>query len=110
MGLKSNTKCKIAWIGVLKGAQVAVCSVQCIDLKWSYQNLMYIPLIQSENKRWKKNFNIFSNIQGVVNLWRIRNLILSGRMVVLKMLAILKIVFLALLTKMPYQILKELFN
>ena len=37
-----------------------------------------------------------------------RNLTLEGSIVVFKTLAILKIVFLALLTKIPHQVLKEL--
>ena len=37
-----------------------------------------------------------------------RNLTLEGRIVVLKTLAILKITFLALLTKISYQVVKEL--
>ena len=37
-----------------------------------------------------------------------RNLTLEGRIVVFKTLAISKIVFLALLTKIPYQVVKEL--
>ena len=54
-----------------------------------------------------KNFYIISNIQGVLNLWRMRNLTLEGRIVAFKTLAISKIV-LALLTKIPYQVVKEL--
>ena len=53
-------------------------------------------------------YNIISNIQGVLNLWRMRNLTLEGRIVVFKTLAISKIVFLALLTKIPHQVVKEL--
>ena len=37
-----------------------------------------------------------------------RNLTLEGRTVVFKTLAVSKIVFLALLTKIPYQVAKEL--
>ena len=37
-----------------------------------------------------------------------RNLTLEGRLVVFKTLAIPKIAFLALLTKIPYQVVKEL--
>ena len=37
-----------------------------------------------------------------------RNLTLQGRIVVLKKLAISKIIFLPLLTKIPYQVVKEL--
>ena len=56
-----------------------------------------------------KNFyNIISNIKGALNLWRMSNLTLEGRIVVFETLAISKIVFLALLTKIPHQVVKEL--
>ena len=47
-------------------------------------------------------------MQGVLNLWRMKNLTLEGRIVAFKTLTISKIVFLALLTKILYQIVKEL--
>ena len=54
------------------------------------------------------NFYNISNIQGVLNLWRMRNLTLEGRIVVFKTLAISKMIFLARLTKIPAQDVKEL--
>ena len=42
--------------------------------KWSCQNLRCILLLQLENKRRKNFYNIISNIQGGLNLWRMRNL------------------------------------
>ena len=41
-------------------------------------------------KKKKKNGNITSNIQGVLNLWRMRSLTLEERIVVFKTLVILK--------------------
>ena len=49
-----------------------------------------------------------SNIQGVLSLWIMINLTLEGRIVIFKTFSILKIVFLALLTKIPHQAVKEL--
>ena len=54
-----------------------------------------------------KNFYNISNIQGVLNLWRMINLTLEGRIVIFKTFAILKIVFLALLTKIPHKLSKS---
>ena len=56
----------------------------------------------------QKNFNTISNIQGALNLCRMRNLTLEGSMVVSNTLVISKIVFLALLTKIFNQVVKEL--
>ena len=68
---------------------------------------IYFSSIQ-KIKDEKAFYNIISNIQGVLNLRKIRNLILEGREVVYKILAISKIVFLVLLTKIPDQVVKEL--
>ena len=56
----------------------------------------------------KKIYNFISNIQGVLNLRKIRNFTLEGRIIVFKTLAISKIVCLALLTKISFQLVKEL--
>ena len=63
--------------------------------------------MQSENKK-QKIFCDISNIQGVLNLWRMRNLTLEGRMVVFKTLTVSKKVFRALLTKIPNQVVIDL--
>ena len=56
----------------------------------------------------KKFCNIISIIQRVVNLWRMSNLTLEGRIAVFKTLAISKIFFLVLLNKIPHDVVKEL--
>ena len=63
------------------------------------------------NSRIKEEFNflkIVSNVQSVLNLWRYRNLILEGRIVVFKSLATSKIVFQALITSVPTHVIKAL--
>ena len=103
MGLKPNTTtCEIAGIGVLKGVQVTVCGTKCIELRNEAMKILVVYFSYNQKIKDDKNFhNILSNIQGVLNLWRMRNLTLEGRIVVFKTLAISKIVFLALLTKIP---------
>ena len=103
MGLKPNTtKCKIAGIGVLRGFQVAVCDMKCIDLRNETIKILGISFLYNQKiKDEKKFYNTISNIQGVLNLWRMRNLTLEGRAVVFNALAILKIVFVTLLPKSP---------
>ena len=44
----------------------------------------------------------------MLTLWRIKNLTIKGRMIVFETLAISNIVFLPLLTKIVYQVVKEL--
>ena len=93
----------MAGISVLNGAQAAVCGMKCTDL--GNEAIKILDVYFSDNKEIKDGI---CNIQGVLNIWRMRNLTLEGRTVVFKMLAISKIIFLALLTKIPYQVVKEL--
>ena len=74
LGLKpSTTKCDITGIGVLKEVQ-AVCEIKYINLRNEViKNLRHILLIKLENKDENIFYNIISNIQGVLNLWRIRH-------------------------------------
>lgn len=73
-GIKPNTtKCEMPGIGALKVVQAAVCRMKCIDLRnpsYSYQN----PRYNSHTIRKKRQNNIISDIQGVLTLWRIKNL------------------------------------
>ena len=80
---------------------MVVCGIRCIDLR--NQAIRILDICFSYNQKIKddKSFYIILNIQGVLNLWRKRNLTLEGRMVVLKTFAIWKIVIPALLTKIP---------
>ena len=108
-GLKPNTtKCEVAGIGVLKGVQVAVCGMKCIDLRNEAIKILGIYFSYNQTIKNDKKFYIISHIQGVLNLWRMRNLTLEGRIVRFKTLAIWKIIFIALLTKNTYQVVKEL--
>ena len=79
--------------------------MKCIDLRNETIKILGVYFSYNQEIKDDKNFyNIIANIQGALNLWRIRNLTLEGRIVLFKTLAISKIVFLALLTKIPYQV------
>ena len=94
---------------LLEGVQAAVCGMKCIDLRNAAIKILGVYFSYNQKiKDNKKFYNIISNIQGVLNLWRMRNLTSKGRIVVFKTLAILNIFFLALLTKIPDQVVKEL--
>ena len=55
-GLKPNlTKSEIAGIGVLKGVQVAVCGMRCIDLNIDMLKILGISLI-TKNLKKRKTF------------------------------------------------------
>ena len=79
--------------------------MKCIDLRNEAIKILGVYFSYNQEIKDDKNFyNIIANIQGALNLWRIRNLISEGRIVLFKTFAISKIVFLALLTKIPYQV------
>ena len=88
-GLKPNLT-----IVALKGVQVALCGMRCIELcnetiKILGTYFLYISRIKEECNLLK----IVSNEQSVLNLWRYRNLTLEGQIVVSKNLEISKIAF-----------------
>ena len=80
---------------------MVVCGIRCIDLRNQAIRILGICFSYNQKIKDDKSFYIILNIQGVLNLWRKRNLTLEGRMVVLKTFAIWKIVIPALLTKIP---------
>ena len=79
--------------------------MKCIDLRNEAIKILGVYFSYNQEIKDDKNFyNIIANIQGALNLWRIRNLTLEGRIILFKTFAISKIVFLALLTKIAYQV------
>ena len=101
------TKCEIAAIVALKGVQVAVCGMRCIDI--CNEAIKILGTYFSYNSRIKEECNflkIVSNVQSVLNLWRYRNLTLEGQIVVFKSLAISKIVFQVLVVPVPTHVIK----
>ena len=105
---KSKTKCEVSRIGVMKGVQVAVCGMKYIDLKIDTIKILETHFSYSELIAREKKLKVLSNIQGVLKLWRMRQLTIEGRIVIFKTLAISKIAYLALLTNIPNIIIDEL--
>ena len=88
---------------------MAVCGMKCIDLRNEAIKILGVYFLYNQKIKDDKKFcNIISIIQRVVNLWRMSNLTLEGRIAVFKTLAISKIFFLALLNKIPHDVVKEL--
>ena len=88
---------------------MALCGMKCTDLRKEAIKILGAYFSYNQKIKDDKNvYNIISNIQRVLNLWTMRNLALEGRIVVFETLAISKIVFLVLLTKIPHQAVKEL--
>ena len=109
-GLKPNhEKCEIAGIGVLKSVKVAVCGIKCINLCNDTIKITGIHVSYNKEKPNEKNFlESITKIQNVLKVWRMRRLTLEGKIIVFKTLAISKIVFLSLISKVPTEIISEL--
>ena len=103
-GLKPNhEKCEIAGIRVLKSVKVAVCGMKCTDI--------CNDTIESNKKKKqheKKFLESITKIQNVLQVWQMCCLTLEGKIIVFKTLAISKIVFLSLISKVPTEITSEL--
>ena len=108
--LKPNlTKRQIAGVGALKGVQVTVSGMRCIDLcNEAIKNLGTYFLYNSRIKERCNFLKIVSNEQSVLKLWRYQNLTLKGGIFVFKSLAVSKIVFQALRARVPTHVMKAL--
>ena len=109
-GLKPNLrKSEIAGIGILKGFQVAVCGMRCIDLNVDTLKILGIHFPYKEKLKEEKNFyKIVTDMQRVLKIWKMRRLTLEGKIVIFKTIAISKIVFQAFITTFPKHIFNEL--
>ena len=93
-GLKTNkSKCEVAGTGVMKGVKVALCgnlltnAIQILGIYFSYNKKL-------ENE---KNFlDHITKLQKVINIWKMRNLSLLGKITIFKTLALSKIIHLVL--------------
>ena len=88
-GLKPNkSKCEIASIGVLKGVQAALCGMRCIDLVF---NIVKMLRIYNNKLKIQENFKRhIIKIENILQIWRMRELSITGKITVFKTLALLK--------------------
>ena len=109
-GLKANTgKCEIAGIGSLKRVTEAVCGLKSVDLSNDTIKILGIYFFYNKNVQMQNNFiTTIKKIQQVLCLWNSRTLTLEGRIMIFKILAISKIVYLALITNVSNVIVEEL--
>ena len=96
--LKPNKiKCEIAGVGALKGVQVALCGMRCIDLVSNTVKIVGLYYSYNEKLEIQENFKWHMiNIEKILQIWRMRDLSIAGKITVFKTLAISKIVHFAL--------------
>ena len=108
-GLKPNkSKCETAGIGALKGVQVALCGMSCIDLVSNIVKILEIYYSYND-KQIQENFKRhIIKIEKFLLIWRMRDLSIASKIIVFKALAISKIVYLALVKTISNSIIQEL--
>ena len=109
-GLKPNkNKCEIAGVGVLKGVNVALCGMKCINLTQNTIKILGIHYSYNQTLENEENFkNHITQIESVLKLWRTKNLTLEGKVAVFKTLALSKIIHLALVKTIPVSTVEQL--
>ena len=109
-GLRPNlSKCEIAGIGVLKDENMALCGLKSVNLKKETIKILGVHLSYNEKLQNELGFcATIKNICNVIKLWQMRHLYLEGKITTFKLLAISKIVYLALFTIVPKNVIFEL--
>ena len=109
-GFKLNmSKCEVSGIGALKGVATALCGVKNVDLCESFIKILGFNFSYNRKLSCDKNFvSILNKIVNTLNVWKMRQLTLIGKIVIFKTLAISKIVYVSSICSIPKCILDEL--
>ena len=109
-GLKPNRKkCEVASIRVLKGMNLELCGMECVDLTKYCLKILGVHFSCNKILQNEKNFiTHVKNIEKILRISRMRNLTLQGKITIFKLLAISQIVHLALVTTFPPDVLNHL--
>ena len=88
---------------------MAVCGIQCVDLVSDTIKILGTHFSYNEKLKEERNFClIIANIQHVLKLWKLQNLILEGKILIFKTLALSKIIFQEFVTPIPIYVVTEL--
>ena len=88
---------------------MALCGLKSVNLTKESIKILGVHLSYNEKRQNELNFcTTIKNICNVIKLWRMRHLSLEGKITIFKSLAISKIVYLALLTIVPKNVIFEL--
>ena len=96
-------------IGALKGVEVAICGIKCIDLNKEAIKILGVSFSYDKNLLLGNNFRkTILNIEKILEMWRRRNLTLEVKIIIFKTLALSKITFLAQVLVIPNKIIDAL--
>ena len=88
---------------------MAVCALRCIDQ--NNDTLKILGTLFSYNEKLKEEKSFYktvTDIQRVLNTWKMRKIILEGKIAIFKTTAILKIVFQSFIATVPKHIMNKL--
>ena len=89
--------------------QVAVCGLHCVDLNNDTLKILGTHFSYNEKlKEEKKIYRTVTDIQRVLNIWKMKNLTLEGKIAIFKTIAISKIVCQSFIATVPEHIINEL--
>ena len=78
----------------MKGVEMALCGVECINLITNTIKILGLHFSYNKKLENKKNFpDHITKFQKVINILKMRNLSLLGKITILKTLALLKKLF-----------------
>ena len=102
-GLKINkTQCRITGTGVLERVKLALCVMKCMNLNHDVTKILGICYFFDKNFGNEKNFlNHLIKLQNVLNMWKMRNFSLLGKISIFETLAFSEIIHLTLVTSVP---------
>ena len=109
-GLKLNSsKCEICGIGAKKGDKTALCGFKNVDLTSDAIRVLGVHFSYNNNICIQRNFiDVIKKIENVLKVWNMRNLTLTGKIIIFKTLAISKIVYISYLSNVAPAILDYL--
>ena len=87
---------------MLNGVKPVLCGMKCVNL--NNDVIKTLGLCYSYDKKLENEQNFLSRImklQNALNMWKIRNLFLLGKISIFKTLAFSKIIHLTLVTSVP---------
>ena len=93
----------------MKSVKVAVCGMKCVGLCKDTLRITGVHFSYNKAKQDEKNFlETLSKIQNVLKIWIMRSLVLKGKIIVFKTLAISKILYPSMMIRVPTEIIVEL--
>ena len=102
--VKANHK-----IRILKSVKVAVFNMKCVDLWKDTITISCVHFPYNKTKQDEKNlWETVTKIKNILKIWRMRSLTFEDKIIIFKILAISKIVYLSMMIKVPTEIIIEL--